>query len=140
MKLLNPQNIITILACVGVFFISRIIVKSSMQKEINRLDKKVSLLQDSTKFYSSQIVNYKKIVFDLTQTIDASKANDAMHQSNALQLRNERDSFKQKWIDAEKFIKCMEESGQVRYFVKPCLSSWYIEQKEKPNKIKQLKD
>ena len=138
-KLLNPQSIITVLACIGVFFITRSIVKISSKKEISRLDKKISILQEQAQKDSLQIANCKLEVFNLNQTVDASKNNTQEFQSVIAQLKKERDNYKTEYFKSEQYIKCMEESGNIRYFVKGCFSSWYVEQKEKPIKIKPLK-
>ncbi len=139
MKFLNLQSIVTILACVGVFFITRGIVKMSSKKEINRLDKKISILQEQAQKDSSQIANCKLEVFNLNQTVDAASINTKEFQSVIAQLKKERDNYKTEYLKSEQYIKCMEESGNIRYFVKGCFSSWYVEQKEKPIKIKPLK-
>jgi peptidoglycan hydrolase CwlO-like protein len=138
MKFLNPQSIITVLACIGVFFITRSIVKFSSKREINRLEKTISILKVKASKDSLQIANCEHNVFDLTQTVDATKNNTQEFQSVIAQLKKERDSFKSEYLKSEQYIKCMEESGNMRYFVKGCLSSWYVEQKEKPTKIKPI--
>lgn len=139
MKFLNPQSIITVLACIGVFFITRSIVKFSYKREISRLDKTISILQEKAKKDSSQIANCEHEVFNLNQTVDATKNNTQEFQSVIAQLKKEKDNYKNEYLKSEQYIKCMEESGNIRYFVKGCFSSWYIEQKEKPTKIKPLK-
>ena len=139
MKFLNPQSIITVLACIGVFFITRSIVKFSYKREISRLDKTISILQEKAKKDSSQIANCEHEVFNLNQTVDATKNNTQEFQSVIAQLKKEIDNYKNEYLKSEQYIKCMEESGNIRYFVKGCFSSWYIEQKEKPTKIKPLK-
>lgn len=138
MKFLNPQSIITVLACIGVFFITRSIVKFSYKREISRLDKTISILQEQAQKDSLQIANCKYEVFNLNQTVDATKSNTQEFQSVIAQIKKERDNFKSEYLKSEQYIKCMEESGNMRYFVKGCFSSWYIEQKEKPIKIKPL--
>lgn len=146
MKIFNSQNLITLLACIGIFFLSRVITKLTSRLEIKSLNEQVYDLQKKSKQdslliadKSKKISDYEFNIYDLNQTIDASKDNDKKFQSIITQLKTEKDSYKQKFNESEKFIKCMEESGSIRYFVKPCLSSWYIEQKEKPTKIKELK-
>ncbi len=139
MKFLNPQSIITVLACIGVFFITKSIVKFSYKREISRLDKTISILQEKAQKDSSQIANCEHEVFNLNQTVDATKNNTQEFQSVIAQLKKEKDNYKNEYLKSEQYIKCMEESGNIRYFVKGCFSSWYIEQKEKPTKIKPLK-
>lgn len=139
MKFLNPQSIITVLACIGVFFITKSIVKFSYKREISRLDKTISILQEKASKDSLQIVNCEHEVFNLNQTVDAGKNNTQQFQSVIAEIKKERDNYKNEYLKSEQYIKCMEESGNIRYFVKGCFSSWYIEQKEKPTKIKPLK-
>jgi hypothetical protein len=132
----NAQNIISILACVGVFFLATKIEKHQNKKELSRLDKKNSELQLRAKKDSSTIANYQISIFELQQTIDASKDNDQKLQVIIAEQRKEIKTIKSAENSCCEELKHLEETGNIQYYTKDCWSKWYKRVLVKPNKIK----
>jgi hypothetical protein len=135
-QFLNIQNIVSIFACVGVFFMATKIESCSNKKELNRLDKKIASLQEQRQIDSTKIANADAQIFDLQQSLDASKGNDLKLQ---LVIKEQLKMIKQLQNDDNSCcaeLKHLEETGNIRYFVKKPLSKWYEEVFEKPKYIK----
>lgn len=133
----NAQNIITILACVGVFFISREIQKRGSKKEIDRLDKKIADLQLKAKKDSASLSEYKVIVFDLKQTIDATKENDKKLQLVIAEKQKKINSLERQENTCCEELKHLEETENIQYYTKDCLSKWYKRVLKKPENIRE---
>ncbi len=132
----NLQNIITVLACVGVFLIATKFESCQNQKELNRLDKKIADLQEQRTTDSTKIANADAQIFDLQQSLDASKGNDSKLQ---LVIAEQTKMIKQLQLDNNNCcaeLKHLEATDNIRYFVKKPLSKWYEEVFEKPKNIK----
>ena len=139
MKLLsffNAQNVITILACVGVFFLATKIEKTQNKKELNRLDKKITELQEKAKKDSISIADYQLSVFGLQQTIDASKDNDKKFQLVIAEQQKEIKSLKNAENTCCEELKHLQETDNIQYYTKDCLSKWYRRVLKKPENIK----
>jgi len=139
MKILSfftAQNIITILACVGVFFLATKIEKHQNKKELNRLDKIISNYQEKAKKDSVSLSEYNKLVFSLHQTIDASKGNDQKFQVIIAEQRKEISALKKQENTCCEELKHLEETENIQYYTKDCLSKWYKRVLEKPKNIK----
>ena len=132
----NIQNIVSILACVGVFFLATNIQKCSNAKELNLLDKKIADLQEQRITDSTKIVNADAQIFNLQKSLDASKGNDSKFQSV---IAEQTKIIKQLQLDDNNCcaeLKHLESTDNIRYFVKKPLSKWYEEVFEKPKNIK----
>lgn len=139
MKILSfftAQNIITILACVGVFFLSTKIEKYRNKKELSRLDKAISNYQEKAKKDSVSLSGYNTLVFSLQQTIDASKGNDQKFQLIIAEQQREIKSIKNKENTCCEELKHLEETENIQYYTKDCLSKWYKRVLEKPKNIR----
>lgn len=133
----KTQNIITILACVGVFFLATKIEKYKNKKELNRLDKKVSELQIKVKKDSVSLSEYNTLIFSLQQTIDASKGNDQKLQLVIAEQQKEIKALKKAENTCCEELKHLEETENIQYYAKDCWSKWYIRVLEKPKNIRQ---
>jgi len=139
MKILSfftAQNIITILACVGVFFLATKIEKRQNKKELSRLDKVISELQTKAKKDSVSLSEYNVLVFSLQQTIDATKENDQKFQLIIAEQRKEISVLKKQENTCCEELKHLEETENIQYYTKDCLSKWYRRVLEKPKNIK----
>jgi len=139
MKILSfftAQNIITILACVGVFFLATKIEKHQNKKELNRLDKVILGLQIKAKKDSVSLSEYSSLVFGLQQTIDASKNNDKEFQLVIAEQQKEIKALKNAENTCCEELKHLEETENIQYYTKDCLSKWYKRVLEKPKNIK----
>ena len=135
-QFLNIQNIVSIFACVGVFFLATKIESCSNAKELHRLDKKIADLQEQIVTDSTKIANADAQIFDLQQSLDASKGNDSKLQ---LVIAEQSKMIKQLQLDDNNCcakLKHLETTDNIRYFVKKPLSKWYEEVFEKPQNIK----
>lgn len=137
LNLLNAQNIITVLACVGVFFLATKLEKNSNKKELNRLDKiianqEVKRLKDST-----SLAEYDALVFSLQQTIDATKGNDKKLQLIIAEQQKEIKALKNQENTCCEELKHLEETENIQYYTKDCLSKWYRRVLKKPDNIKE---
>jgi hypothetical protein len=136
MKFLNLQNILTLLSCIGVFFLATKIESCKNSKELHRMDKKVAKYEEGRLNDSTIIASQKLQIFDLQQSIDASKGNDSKlqlviaEQAKTIKLLKDNDNS----CCAE--LKHLEKTENIRYFVKAPLSKWYTEVFEKPKFIK----
>ena len=136
LRFFTAQNIITILACVGVFFISREIVKRDNKKELNRLDKKLSELQEKVKKDSASLADYKILNFSLQQTIDVTKENDKKFQLIIAEKEKKIKSLEKAENTCCEELKHLEETENIQYYTKDCLSKWYRRVLKKPDNIK----
>jgi chromosome segregation ATPase len=132
----NAQNIITILACVGVFFLATKIEKYQNKKELNRLDKVISNYQEKVKKDSASLAEYNSLIFSLQQTIDASKGNDQKFQLIISEKEKEIKALKNAENTCCEELKHLEETENIQYYTKDCLSKWYKRVLEKPKNIK----
>lgn len=132
----NAQNIITILACVGVFFLATKIEKHQNKKELSRLDKVISNYQEKVKKDSVSLSEYNVLVFSLQQTIDATKENDKKFQLIIADQRKEIYFLKNQENACCEELKHLEETENIQYYTKDCLSKWYKRVLEKPKNIK----
>lgn len=137
LNLLNAQNIITVLACVGVFFLATKLEKNNNKKELNRLDKiianqEVKRLKDST-----SLAEYDALVFSLQQTIDATKGNDKKLQLIIAEQQKEIKTLKNQENTCCEELKHLEETENIQYYTKDCLSKWYRRVLKKPDNIKE---
>lgn len=136
LSLLNAQNIITVLACVGVFFLATKLEKNSNKKELNRLGKiianqEVKRLKDST-----SLAEYDALVFSLQQTIDATKGNDKKLQLIIAEQQKEIKDLENQENTCCEELKHLEETENIQYYTKDCLSKYYRRVLEKPKNIK----
>jgi len=135
-QFLNIQNIVSILACVGVFFMATKIESCQNKKELHRLDKVIADLQEQRKVDSTKIASSGTKIFDLQQSLDASKGNDSKFQSI---IAEQMKTIKQLRLDDNNCcaeLKHLEETSNIRYFIKKPLSKWYEEVFEKPQFIR----
>lgn len=137
LNLLNAQNIITVLACVGVFFLATKLEKNSNKKELNRLDKIIADLQSKTQEDSVIIADYQISVFGLQQTIDATKGNDKKFQLIIAEQQKEIKALKSQENTCCEELKHLEETENIQYYTKDCLSKWYRRVLKKPDNIKE---
>jgi chromosome segregation ATPase len=119
-----------------VFFLATKIEKHRNKKELNHLDKKVAELQVKAKKDSANLSEYNVLVFDLQQTIDASKGNDQKFQVIIAEQRKEISSLKKQENTCCEELKNLEETENIQYYTKDCLSKWYKRVLEKPKNIK----
>lgn len=132
----NAQNIVTILACVGIFFLATKIEKHQNKKELNRLDKKIADLQAKFKKDSITIADYQISVFGLQQTIDATKGNDKKFQLIIAEQQKEIKTLKNQENTCCEELKHLEETENIQYYTKDCLSKWYERVFKKPKNIR----
>ena len=137
LKFFTVQNIITILACVGVFFLATKFEKVRNKKELNRLDKVIANYETKVRQDSVSISEYNVLVFNLQQTIDATKENDEKFQSIILEQRKEIKSLKNAENTCCEELKHLEETENIQYYVKDCWSKWYRRELTKPKNIKE---
>ena len=136
MKFLNLQNYLTLLSCIGVFFLATKIEKCSNANELHRMDKKVAEFERN-RINDSTIIEAQKLqIFDLQQTIDASKGNDSKLQLVIAGQSKTIESLKGNESSCCKLVEHLESTDNIRYFVKAPLSKWYTEVFEKPKFIK----
>ena len=136
MKFLNLQNILTLLSCIGVFFLATKIEKCSNAKELHRMDKVVAQYEKDRLKDSTTIEAQKLQIFDLQQTVDASKGNDSKLQLVISGQSKTIESLKGNESSCCKLVEHLESTDNIRYFVKAPLSKWYTEVFEKPKFIK----
>jgi len=132
----NAQNIIAILACVGVFFLATKIEKHQNKKELSRLDKVVSNYQEKAKKDSLSLAEYNTLIFSLQQTIDASKSNDQKLQLVIAEKQKEIKALKNAENTCCEELKHLEETENIQYYTKDCFSKWYKRVLEKPQNIR----
>ena len=132
----NAQNIITILACVGVFFLATKIEKHQNKKELNRLDKVIANYENKAIQDSVSISEYQNSVFALQQTIDVSKSNEAKLQLVIIEQRKEIKALKSAENTCCEELKHLEETENIQYYTKDCWSKWYMRVLEKPKNIR----
>lgn len=133
----NAQNIIAILACIGVFFLATKIEKHRSKKELSRLDKVISEFQDKSRKDSLSISEYKVLVFSLQQTIDATKENDKKLQLVIAEKQKKINSLEKAENTCCEELKHLEETESIQYYTKDCLSKWYRRVLKKPENIKE---
>jgi hypothetical protein len=136
MKFLNLQNYFTLLSCIGVFFLATKIEKCSNANELHRMDKKVAELEINRVNDSTIIEAQKLQIFDLQQTVDASKNNDSQLQLVITQQEKTIETLKGNESSCCALVEHLESTDNIRYFVKAPLSKWYTEVFEKPKFIK----
>lgn len=132
----NTQNIVTILACVGVFFLATKVESCKNKKELNRLDKKIISLESKVKKDSLSLAEYNTLIFSLQQTIDASKNNDKELQLVISEQQKQIKALKNAENTCCEELKHLEETENIQYYTKDCLSKWYKRVLEKPKNIK----
>jgi hypothetical protein len=133
----NAQNIISILACVGVFFLATKIEKIRNKKELNRLDKVISNYQVRAKKDSTSLAEYNSVVFSLQQDVDISKKNDGIFQLIIDEQKKEIKILKNSENTCCEELKHLEETENIQYYTKDCLSKWYRRVLKKPDNIKE---
>ena len=137
LRFFNINNIVTILACVGVFFIATKIESCSNTKELHRLDKKIAEYEDNRLKDSTTIYTQNKTIFDLQQTVEATKGNDKQLQLIILEKDSQIKALKNAENTCCEELKHLEDTDNIQYYVKDCLSTWYRRVFEKPKKIKE---
>lgn len=137
LSLLNAQNIITVLACVGVFFLATKLEKNSNKKELNRLDKIIANQEAKRLKDSTSLAEYDVLVFSLQQTIDATKGNDKKLQLIIAEQQKEIKTLKNQENTCCEELKHLEETENIQYYTKDCLSKWYRRVLKKPDNIKE---
>lgn len=137
LSLLNAQNIITILACVGVFFLATKLEKNGNKKELNRLDKIIANQESKRLKDSTSIAEYDALVFNLQQTIDATKGNDKKLQLIIAEQQKEIKALKNQENTCCEELNHLEETENIQYYTKDCLSKWYRRVLKKPDNIKE---
>lgn len=137
-KFFNIQSALTtILACVGVFFITRGVVRLQNKKGLNRMDKMIFKQANIIKIDSANIAEMSKELFSIQQDADIKQQQIDKFQIIVAGLNKDLKACKTAESTCCEEVKHLEENGMVRYFVKKPLSKWYEEVLVKPENIKQ---
>lgn len=137
MKFFNTQNIITILACIGIFFLATKLEKCNNEKELDNLNKVITNYKTDKKKDSVKISEYNLLIFSLQQSIDIAKDNDEKFQKIIFEQRKEIKDLKDAENTCCEELKHLEETENIQYYTKDCLSKWYKRELKKPKNIKE---
>lgn len=139
----NIQNIVTILACVGVFFMATKIESCQNRKELDRLDKviadkdkEIAKYETRRKTDSTTIKKQGLKIFSLEQDLDICNNNILKYQIVVSDQTKTINKLKSNDNSCCAELKHLEENENIRYFIKKPLSKWFEEVKEKPLYIK----
>jgi septal ring factor EnvC (AmiA/AmiB activator) len=98
---------------------------------------KVVAQYEQNRLKDSTVIEVQKLqIFDLQQTVDASKNNDSQLQLVIAGQSKTIESLKGNESSCCKLVEHLESTDNIRYFVKAPLSKWYTEVFEKPKFIK----
>ena len=136
-KIFNiPSAIISILSLVGMFFLATNLEKCSNKKELHRLDKIIAEYETNRVKDSTTIATQNISLFDLQQTIDATKGNDAKFQLIILEQKKEIKALKDAENTCCEELKHLQETDNIQYYAKDCWSKYYKRVFKKPDNIK----
>lgn len=132
---LKIQIAVIIFLMSGIWYLTKnyTIVKVKVIEGYKATEKK-----DSTSIATLSKELYRKdnVVFDLQQTVDINSKNVGEFQTVIKGLKNELKACKENDNSCCAELKHLEETENIRYFVKKPLSKWFEEVKEKPLYIK----